>query len=157
MSQTVKVLSIGEVRIVGANATKVVDVEVLKLDTKDTLKVSCFLGKGEASELKIGFDYEADMEGKDYKGKKQYSMPLWTMKEMPKIDPEKEEGEVTQEMWDQKERRGHRRACLAIASSLLADDIKKELGKPEGDVVGMVQLMATKLLDYVYEEINIPL
>jgi len=52
--------------------------------------------------------------------------------------------------WDGKELRGHRRACLAIAASMLTEEQKNKLGATDVEVVGMVQLTADKLLAYVY-------
>jgi len=52
--------------------------------------------------------------------------------------------------WDGKELRGHRRACLAIAASMLTEEQKNKLGAPDVEVEGMVELVAVKLLNFVY-------
>jgi len=154
----IKVLSVGPEKEVGSNGTRICKVELLTLDLKETLNVTCFLGKdGTPADIKVGSDYEAELEeGKPYKGCKQYSMAIWKMKEMPKVDPEKELADEEKEMWDQKEMRSHRRACLAIAASMLSDDMKKQ-GSPDVEVVGMVQLIASQLVDYVYETPDVPI
>ena len=65
----------------------------------------------------------------------------------PKESPSKEE-------WLEKEIRGHRRACLAIASALLKDDEKT--GAPDVERINMLQLMADKLVDYVMGKEQVP-
>ena len=146
----IKILSVGAERTT-PKGTSLVDIEVLKLDTKETIKVACFLGSnGTRDSIDISADYEADITNKPYKGKPQYSTALWTMKKIEKPEPE-EEKEVD---WDSKERRGHRRACLAIASSLLTDEQKSHLGAPDVEVTNMVQMMAVKLIEFVYEDVN---
>lgn len=155
MGQAVKILSVGEVKTKGQNNTKMAEVEVLTLDTKETMKVTCFLGKAETIDLKVSSDYEAEIEeGKPYNGKKQYSMALWKCKEMPKAKEPEVEEEMSKGDWDEKERRSHRRACLAIAAGMLTDKKKDELGNTDVEVAGMVQLTANKLIDFVYNEFD---
>ena len=155
MAKAIKVLSVGKVEEVGENKTRLARVEVLTLDLKETLMVGCFLGKdGSADDIKVGYDYEAEIaEGKAYKGKKQYSMPLWKMKEMPKADPIKEEADEEKAMWDQKEMRSHRRACLAIASGMISEEVKAGFGSPTTDPIKILMENADRLVKYVYDEI----
>ncbi len=56
----------------------------------------------------------------------------------------------TQAQWNQKERRSHRRACVAISAGLLRDEEK--VNAPDVDRINMVILMADKLVTYVYGE-----
>ena len=145
----IKVLSIGSVREVGANKTRLVDCEVLQLDSKDTYKVAVFLGKGEPNELNIGSDYETDITAKDYKGKKQHSATLWTMKELEKPKEETEE-EPNQEMWAAKEKRDFKGRCLMYAMETIKQVFPEKTFTSEGDYLGMAQMIASRYLDYIY-------
>ena len=147
----IKILSVGEVRTVGENNTRIATIEALQLDNKETIKISAFLGKnGDPTDLVIGTDYEADVTGKDYKGKKQYSMPIWTMKGMPKQKEEEEEAAPSQEMWAAKEKRDFKGRCLMYAIETIKQTFPEKTFTSEGDFIGMAQMIASRYLDYIY-------
>lgn len=131
-----------------------------KLDTKEEMIVSVFLGNAGYDDIpfSVGDEVEIEVQAGEWKnkyGKKMisYSSGLWLMTPLKKPElPKATEDDGVD--WEGKERRGHRRACLAIAASILTDEMKNELGKPDVEVVGMVQLMANKLVDYVYDEVD---
>ncbi len=146
----IKILGVGSVREIGEKKTRIVDCEVLQLDTKDTYKVSIFLGKNEPTDLKIGSDYEANVEAKDFKGKKQYSTTLWTMKEMPKVEEPEEEAAPSQEMWASKEKRDFKGRCLMYAMETMKAVFPGKAFDSEGDYIGMAEMIASRYLDYIY-------
>ena len=122
-----------------------VEVKLKEVTTQQVYDTSYFIPK-DGFTFKVGEDILADVV---------VSGKYTNLKSVEKISsppppPEKTE-EMSKEDWEGKERRGHRRACLAIASSLLTEDMKKELKVPDVELVNMTMLMANKLVDYVYE------
>ena len=156
----IKILSVGSVREIGEKKTRLVDCEVLQLDTKDTYKVSVFLGKNDPTDIKVSADYEANVEAKEFKGKKQYSTTLWTMKEMPKIKEEvEEEAAPNQEMWAAKEKRDFKGRCLMYAIETMKAVFPGKTFDSEGDYIGMAEMIASQYLDYIYiddDKTNVP-
>lgn len=150
------------------------------IDTGQEFKFSMFKKNTETFEVNLGSEYLVtveqeedwkDKEGRMHKGghKAWYStlVPLEgvapQMKEaavapvqsIPVQDlPNPIKVEPTETDWDAKELRGHRRACMAIASGLLLEADKA--GEPDVERIALLELMADKMVAYVYGEKEIP-
>ena len=111
-----KVISVSDVRTT-QSGKELVDIRIENVATGQEMKVACLPGKnGDFTKLVKDDRYDMEVDDtKQYKGKTQYSTGLWLMKKIEKPIPVKEE--VVD--WDSKEKRAHRRACCAIAASLL--------------------------------------
>lgn len=155
VKKLVTILAVGDIQETKTGK----EYRVLKVQTPETvINVNVFLGRDGDTLLERGQSALMEMTETTYKGKKQYSSGMWLIEKVRDVKDDlkhteekdaHDDSDHEQQMWQDKELRGHRRACLAIAASLLTDKQKDSLGEPDA-MAGMIILISRQLLDEVY-------
>lgn len=153
----------------------IMKVEAVSLSTNKEMKFSLVKKKIESFAINIGDEYVAKIEEDSYTDKRtgeiRKGYKAWYSSLAPLTDANKPVAStapepapaptmypptvpVTSEVdWDGKERRLHRRACLAIASSVIGAWYPKEENTTGEDTLALlVQKIADQLIEYVYQE-----
>lgn len=148
ISCNAKIVKVGEAKTTQYGVR--IDLDVVRLDTGAKMRVACFAKEAGAFKNQIGDEVSMSLKEVSKDDKTYYNV---SPKDIALLIPAaKSDVIIPQEVkpdWDAKELRTHRRACLAISSGLIRQE--ELLGEPDGDArLGMLQLMAEKLVEYVY-------
>lgn len=105
------------------SGSKVVSLNITRLDNQDELKVDCFLGRDGELSASVGQELLMPLESKDYKGKPQYSTCAWKCEVMT---PQAESKEAPEKDFTEREIPSKGNALLDL---MLIFNTKKDMAK----------------------------